>query len=1319
MSTLVLQAAGAVAGGAIGGPVGSAVGRALGGLAGAALDGGLRHSSHTVASRSVEGPRLTSLPALGSSEGAPIPRVFGRARIGGEIIWATRYEEVVSVSQSTSTSATRTSSSGGKGSRTAASATSVTTTTRYSYFANFAVGLCEGPIAFVRRVWADGKLLDTRTLAMRVHRGTQDQEPDPLIVAKEGAAAAPAYRGTAYVVFERLALEPFGNRVPQLTFEVVRPVHGFADRIRAVNLIPGAGEFVLDPQPVSRVGDLGATVAENTHQWQAASDWGASLDALQALCPNLRRVSLVVAWFGDDLRAGSCTVAPRIEDAGRSHVGTAWSVAGLDRGHARVVSRADGVPAFGGTPSDASVVRAIRDLKARGLEVTLNPFLMMDVPAGSGHQDPWSGAADQPAYPWRGRITCDPAPGRPNSAEGTASAQAQIDRFFGQALASHMVLAGDAVSYAGPDTWSLSRQVLHCAALGVAAGGVDAVLIGSELVGLTRVRDAAGRYPAVDRLVALAGEVRRLVGPATAVTYAADWTEYGGHWPAPGTLRFPLDTLWSAPAVTAVAIDAWWPMADWRDGPLHADASRFRGPHDPDGLLAGTAGGEGYDWYYASDSDRRLQRRSPITDGLGKPWINRPKDLQGWWASPHVERDGGIETRSTAWVPQGKPIWLMEVGCPAVDKGANAPNAFPDPRSTAATLPPFSTGARDDLMLARGVIAVLTRFDPAAAGHPAGSNPVSPVYGGRMVDPDRIHVWAWDARPFPAFPSLASVWADGASWQTGHWLNGRLEAAPLDLLVADVLAATAVAPVGRVAVDGWCHGFVLDRPLSARAALQPLAEAFGFEAVASSGELRFLADGSRRSVAIAPDDLVPGRDGSLVQRVRAQEADLVDELTVGFIDAEGDYASAAATARRAGGASVRTAQVDLPAVLDRAVAETIAERALHRAWIARETATLVLRPGLLELEPGDTVMLPAPGAPGPYRIVRIRDAGQREIEARAVPPPPASPPPRARPRPGTAAAPSVAGRPLIVTLDWPLARTDPAVLQSFAAAADPWTGPLAVWRSVDGASYALAGSIAAASLIGRTMAPLPAGPPWRWDRTAVCDVVLSGDGLVGRGDLAALAGEAVAAVRGADGQWEVLAFAAADLVGPRRFRLSRLLRGLGGSERAAARPAPAGSDVVILDGSLFDAAVGADALGRALRWRIGPATADVGDPAMVSLTATPGADALRPLAPVRAGARRTADGVALAWIRRSRLGGDAWEPVDTPLDEASERYEVDVLKAGLVVRTLGATSPAVLYPAAAELADFGAPQPTLSVRIVQLSASVGRGAPLEAVLAAA
>ena len=40
-----------------------------------------------------------------------------------------------------------------------------------------------------------------------------------------------------------------------------------------------------------------------------------SIDELQALCPNLEWVTLVVAWFGDDLRAGACTIRPKVDDA--------------------------------------------------------------------------------------------------------------------------------------------------------------------------------------------------------------------------------------------------------------------------------------------------------------------------------------------------------------------------------------------------------------------------------------------------------------------------------------------------------------------------------------------------------------------------------------------------------------------------------------------------------------------------------------------------------------------------------------------------------------------------------------------------------------------------------------------------------------------------------------------------------------------------------------------------------------------------------------------------------------------------------------------
>ena len=131
-------------------------------------------------------------------------RVFGHARISGTVIWATRFEETA-----------RTERQGGKG------GPKVTT---YSYYANLAIGLCEGPVAAIRRVWADGKELDLTGIEMRVYPGGEDQMPDPLIEAKQGEGLAPAFRGTAYVVFERLPLERFGNRVPQFQIEVIRPV---------------------------------------------------------------------------------------------------------------------------------------------------------------------------------------------------------------------------------------------------------------------------------------------------------------------------------------------------------------------------------------------------------------------------------------------------------------------------------------------------------------------------------------------------------------------------------------------------------------------------------------------------------------------------------------------------------------------------------------------------------------------------------------------------------------------------------------------------------------------------------------------------------------------------------------------------------------------------------------------------------------------------------------------------------------------------------------------------------------------------------------
>ena len=135
----------------------------------------------------------------------------------------------------------------------------------------------------------------------------------------------------------------------------------------------------------------------------------------------------------------------------------------------------------------------------------------------------------------------------------------------------------------------------------------------------------------------------------------------------------------------------------------------------------------------------------------------------------YVNRVGGLKQGSaTDWVPASKPIWFTELGCPAVDKGTNQPNVFHDPKSSESFLPYHSDGSRDDLIQHRYLQAVFAHWARVE------NNPLSPVYGGPMVDMSRAHVWAWDARPWPDFPDRLETWIDGDNYQRGHWLNGRM-----------------------------------------------------------------------------------------------------------------------------------------------------------------------------------------------------------------------------------------------------------------------------------------------------------------------------------------------------------------------------------------------------------------------------------------------------------------------------------------------------------------------------------------------------------------
>jgi hypothetical protein len=132
-------------------------------------------------------------------------------------------------------------------------------------------------------------------------------------------------------------------------------------------------------------------------------------------------------------------------------------------------------------------------------------------------------------------------------------------------------------------------------------------------------------------------------------------------------------------------------------------------------------------------------------------------------------------------------------------------------------------------------------------------------------------------------------------------------------------------------------------------------------------------------------------------------------------------------------------------------------------------------------------------------------------------------------------------------------------------------------------------------------------------------------------------------------------------------------------------------------------------LGQTWRYRVGPALLDHSDPAFVELSATVGPDALRPLSPLSVAAMRIGGAVTISWLRRTRVDGDAWEPVEIPLGESVERYEIAIMRGTSVIRTFTTAEPMATYPAAQELSDFGAPQSRLDLRVTQMSSVVGRG----------
>jgi uncharacterized protein (TIGR02217 family) len=616
--------------------------------------------------------------------------------------------------------------------------------------------------------------------------------------------------------------------------------------VNGVNLLPSTGEFTYDTIPY-----LGQRVTEGTltsiNRYAnggplagtgSITDYTIALNNLQAEFPGCTTVAVVVSWFGNSTDVTACQIYPSTtyingtfaQASGSSDV---WRCSSLTQSSSGLIAIPQIGDAFvyGGTPSDQSIIRCIRDLKARGLRVVFYPFVLM---TASGE-------------PWRGNITY-------NGSDISSAAITAIDNFLGSGATSQFTpdTTNLTVAYSGAATdYTYRRMILHYANLCVVAGGVDLFLLGSEFRGLEVIRGPAwskagttggdGKvtwdYPFVAGLMQLADDVRSVFDGASLtkdtvnlhnlISYSADWSVWMGYQHPGENGQWPhLDQLYGHGNIDLVCFDNYLPLSDWTTGGGGLDAYNWLEPV-PAGawppsaaafnglgmtgqpaiysipyLKANIEGGQYFNWFYndsnnlgigldpnGTDLRVSLPQGDRLTQSRNAYSANQQllanKQLRWWWNNQHraIYDDGDGTGWSphgpyTEWVPQSKSITFAEYGFPACDKGTNQPNVFYSPASIESATPFWSIwdpsqSVTGDYWPRRDDELQLLALQAIYEYWVTDGNNETSSGGVPMIETTFMSVWNWDARPFPVFPQLTGVWGDTGDWPAGNWLGGK------------------------------------------------------------------------------------------------------------------------------------------------------------------------------------------------------------------------------------------------------------------------------------------------------------------------------------------------------------------------------------------------------------------------------------------------------------------------------------------------------------------------------------------------------------------
>lgn len=500
-------------------------------------------------------------------------------------------------------------------------------------------------------------------------------------------------------------------------------------------------------------------------------------------------------------------------------------------------------------------------------------------------------------------------------------------------------------------------------------------------------------------------------------------------------------------------------------------------------------------------------------------------------------------------------------------------------------------------------------------------------------------------------------------------------------------------------------GFVAARPGSLGSNLAPLIEAVHGAVVVEADGLAVLRLTGDAAPVVALDAV---RDGQAVAGVGRGPGDRqrlagdngADCVELGHYATDRDFQAGLQRVRRAAGQRVE--QLVLPVAMAAGVAKALAADLLVRRGAMRLTRLVRLPWRHLAVVPGVVVRLSDSDALWRVREQRFEgfvlsvalerigvgaasagagDGGRAQVFADAA-----------------------AGPTTLMVVELPglggTQAVQPDVRFVAAGAAAGWRRAAIQASRDEGLSYAAAGVVTAPGVMGVVVGGLAAGPVAAWDGFTTLEVELLSDAmwLEGLPAAAVLQGGNLAMVGD-----ELLQFADAEALGPRRFRLRTLLRGRRGTEWAVAGHAAGEPFVMVGAGAGLALDVGVDAIGRSLAVR----AMGAGDDGTVVRDLTVTGRALQPLAPAHLVLSQVGGDVHARWTRRSRAGFSWLDFADAPLAEEREAYEVVVRSASEERRRVRTTAAALVYAAAERMADGGGA--ALEFEVAQISAVVGPG----------